>query len=58
MRQMLLIAKRELMVRVRRKSFIVSTFLVPLFFAGMGIVPVVLVNMDSGTESRDRKSVV
>lgn len=52
MRQMLLIAKRELMVRVRRKSFIVSTFLVPLFFAGMGIVPVVLVNMDSGTESR------
>ncbi len=52
MRQMLLIAKRELMVRVRRKSFIVSTFLVPLFFAGMGIVPVVLMKMDSGTESR------
>lgn len=52
MRQMLLIAKRKLMVRVRRKSFIVSTFLVPLFFAGMGIVPVVLMKMDSGTESR------
>lgn len=52
MRQMLLIAKRELMVRVRRKSFIVSTFLVPLFFAGMGIVPVVLMKMDSGIESR------
>jgi hypothetical protein len=51
MRQMLLIAKRELMVRVRRKSFIVSTFLVPLFFAGMGIVPVVLMKMDSGIES-------
>ena len=52
MGQMLLIAKRELMVRVRRKSFIVSTFLVPLFFAGMGIVPVVLMKMDSGIESR------
>ena len=44
MSKILLILSREYLVRVRKKSFIVMTFLGPLLFAGITIVPVWLTN--------------
>lgn len=34
-----LILKREYLIRVKKKSFIVTTLLVPLFFAALMFVP-------------------
>ena len=44
MRKIWLIIKREYLVRVRKKSFIVMTFLGPLLMASLMIVPIYLAN--------------
>lgn len=44
MRKIWLIIKREYLVRVRKKSFIVMTFLAPLLMASLMIVPIYLAN--------------
>jgi len=48
MRNILLIINREITIRVRKKSFLVSTFLVPLLFAGMMVLPSLLILWDTG----------
>ena len=48
MHNILLIINREISIRVRKKSFLVSTFLVPLLFAGMMVLPSLLILWDSG----------
>ena len=42
MHKIFLIIKREYLVRVRKKSFIVMTLLAPLLMAGLIIIPAVL----------------
>lgn len=49
MKNVRLIIQREVFVRVRKKSFLLATFLTPLLFAGMLILPFVLVRLDTGT---------
>ena len=44
MNKIWLIIKREYLVRVRKKSFIIMTFLAPLLMAGIMIVPLYLAN--------------
>ena len=44
MHKMWLIIKREYLVRVRKKSFIVMTILGPLLMAALMIVPIYLAN--------------
>ena len=44
MNKIWLIIKREYLVRVRKKSFIIMTFLAPLLMAGIMIVPIYLAN--------------
>ena len=48
MHNILLIIQREIAIRVRKKSFLISTFLVPLLFAVMAILPSLLIFLDSG----------
>lgn len=48
MHNILLIINREITIRVRKKSFLVSTFLVPLLFAGLMVLPSLLALWDSG----------
>lgn len=43
-----LIIHREIAIRLRKKSFLVATFLVPLLFAAMAILPSLLILLDSG----------
>ena len=45
-----LIIKREYLTRVKKKSFIIMTFLGPLLFAGLMIVPVWLATRDKSTQ--------
>lgn len=49
MNNILLILRREVMVRVRRKAFIITTLLLPLVFVIMTVLPAVLMSMDSET---------
>ncbi|GAA0526436.1 ABC transporter permease [Chitinophaga japonensis] len=42
MQKIWLIIKREFLTRVRKKSFLLLTLLIPLFFAGIIIIPVVI----------------
>ncbi|MBI9034982.1 MAG: ABC transporter permease [Bacteroidales bacterium] len=46
MNKIILILKREYLTRVRKKSFIVMTFLGPLLMAAMFIVPILLATME------------
>jgi len=50
MHNILLIINREITIRVRKKSFLVSTFLVPVLFAGLMILPSLLILLDSGKQ--------
>jgi len=50
MRNILLIINREIAIRVRKKSFLVSTFLVPILFAGLMLLPSLLMLWDSGKQ--------
>lgn len=52
MNKTLLILKREYLTRVRKKSFIIMTFLGPLLMAGIMIVPVWLASLSDVTERR------
>ena len=49
MRNVWLVMQREISTRVRRRAFIVSTILTPILFAGVMILPSILMLMDSGT---------
>ena len=42
MNAFLLVARREFLTRVRKKSFLVMTILGPIFFAALMVVPVLL----------------
>ncbi len=56
MNKILLIIKREYLSRVKKKSFILMTFLVPLLFIGMyGLIGYLIVNSD---EIGDKKNVI
>jgi ABC-2 type transport system permease protein len=48
MNKILVIIKREYLTRVRKKSFIIMTILAPLLFAGLMIIPPLLMMGDSG----------
>ncbi len=48
MHNILLIINREIAIRLRKKSFLIFTFLVPLLFALMAILPALLISLDSG----------
>jgi len=50
MRKVLLIIKREYIVRVRTKAFILFTVLMPLFIGGMVVIPGRLMMRGSGTK--------
>ncbi len=49
MRNMFLIAKREYLERVRKRSFLISTLLLPLFMYGLIVLPNRLVMMKVGS---------
>ncbi len=46
MNKILLIMQREFMTRVRKKAFIISTLLSPIFFAAIAILPSYLVSLE------------
>ncbi len=50
MNKSLLVLKREYLTRVRKKSFVIVTLLVPFLFAGMSILPTYLAMMDDEKE--------
>ena len=43
------IISREYLTRVRKKSFLLTTFLVPIFFAAMCVLPSVIMFMAKDT---------
>jgi len=49
MRNMLLIAKREYLERVQTKAFVLSTVMIPIFFAGFMLIAALLTKKDMGT---------
>jgi ABC-2 type transport system permease protein len=50
MNKSILILKREYLTRVKKKSFIVMTLLVPIFMAAISILPAYLASMDDKEE--------
>src|ERR1041384_4560757 len=50
MRKFLAVVKREYVQRVRAKMFIVSTVLLPLAMSLFGIVPAIILNMESSPQ--------
>jgi ABC-2 type transport system permease protein len=52
MREMWIIIKREFRERVRTRAFLISTILLPLFTAGIFLVPRLIDRAGSGTEFR------
>ena len=50
MNKSLLVLKREYLTRVKKKSFVIFTLLVPFLFAGMTILPTYLAMMDDEKE--------
>lgn len=50
MSKTLLIIEREYKQRVKKRSFIFTTLLIPLFIIGIGAAPALLSNVSSGTE--------
>ncbi|MDR1022702.1 MAG: ABC transporter permease [Prevotellaceae bacterium] len=53
MNKIFLIIERELLTRVKKKSFIITTILVPLLFAGLMVVPVLI----QGVKDDERKTI-
>ncbi len=49
MHNILLILRREVVVRVRRKAFIITTLLLPIVFVLLTALPAILMSMDSET---------
>ena len=52
MTKFLAIVKREYLQRVRAKMFIVTTILLPLIMSLLGIVPIVIININAGSAMR------
>ena len=52
MKKFLTIVKREYMQRVRAKMFIVSTILLPMVMSLFGIVPLIILNINTGSPMR------
>lgn len=52
MRKFWIVVKREYIQRVRAKMFIVSTILLPVVMSLFGIVPAVILNIDTGAPMR------
>ena len=48
MRSVWLIIQREVLVRVRRRTFLLATILAPVLFALMLMLPAILMRIDSG----------
>jgi ABC-2 type transport system permease protein len=48
MNKILLIIKREFLTRVRKRSFVVATLLIPVFFAALTVVPIIIATSSSG----------
>jgi ABC-2 type transport system permease protein len=42
------VIKREYLTRVKKKSFIILTLLIPILIAGLMVVPILMMNMSSG----------
>src|SRR5688500_11711738 len=51
-----LIIKREYLTRVKKKTFILSTFLTPLLFAGV-IFAVILITVKNASEEKEKIAV-
>ena len=49
MSNLLLVISREYTTRVKKKGFIITTFLMPVFFAALMILPSLIAEMNSGT---------
>ena len=47
MHNILIIAKREYLERVRSRSFVIMTFLIPALMFGVSVVPTMLANRGS-----------
>jgi ABC-2 type transport system permease protein len=47
MNKILLIIKREFLTRVRKRSFLVVTLLIPVFFAGLLVIPILIATSSS-----------
>ena len=52
MKKFLAVVKREYVQRVRAKMFIVSTLLLPMVMSLFGIVPAIILNIDTGSPMR------
>jgi len=52
MKKILLVIEREFITRVKKKSFIIMTILVPVLFAGLMIVPTLLKDIKSDKEKK------
>lgn len=52
MTKFLAVVKREYLQRVRAKMFIVTTILLPLIMSLLGIVPIVILNINAGSAMR------
>lgn len=52
MKQTILILQREFNTRVRKKSFIITTLLTPILFAGLMVLPTYLMQMDDTQERK------
>jgi ABC-2 type transport system permease protein len=48
MNKILLIIKREFLTRVRKRSFLVVTLLIPVFFAALTVIPIIIATSSSG----------
>src|SRR5215207_10911687 len=52
MKKFLAVVKREYLQRVRAKMFIVSTILLPLVMSLFGLVPAIILTIDTGSAMR------
>src|ERR1700761_1070321 len=52
MHNTLIIAKREYLERVRSRSFVIMTFLIPALMFGVSVVPTLLMNRGTGETKR------
>jgi len=51
MKKIWLIIQREYLTRVRKKSFIIMTFLGPLLMAGVWVIPLLLASRSEGVKT-------
>lgn len=52
MRRMLIVARQEYLLRVRTRAFLIGTLLVPVFMAGLFILPGLFMTMNVGKPTR------